>query len=33
LGYAQLNMGLEDDARINFHRAVEIDPNALDRKN
>ena len=30
LGYAQLNMGLEDDAQINFHLAVEIDPNALD---
>ena len=29
LGYAQLNVGLEDDARISFQEAVHIDPNAL----
>ena len=29
LGLAQLNAGLEDDAQINFHKAIEIDPNAM----
>ncbi len=31
LGVAQLNIGLEEDAQINFNKAVQIDPNALDQ--